>query len=245
MGYTWGKYQAYTSGNLHCIRTGPGSKAFLVTHAHLAGVKDMISGLFNTHCYSHLTEHKYPSYSIYNELKQLDRLVMEHSRQDPEGLYDLMKAWSSLTIASILRDMEGNPSFMNTLLKGLINQKDTPLIQHMTKRVESDEHAMFRLEMSGLCKIYGHPIVYVRESAHEWAKKGTLLKTGLEDMGRTLANMSKLEFSRNYFREMGHWPKLRTTVETPLKIKESHNSGRRDENPVAPWSLEDFDTVTF
>lgn len=80
--------------------------------------------------------------------------------------------------------------------------------------------------MSGLCKIYGHPIVYVRESAREWAKKGMLLKTGLEDMGRTLSNMFKLEFSRNYFRDMGHWPRMRTTIETPSKIKESHNSGR-------------------
>lgn len=64
MTYMWGKYKAYTSGNLHCIRTGPGSKAFLVTHAHLAGVKDMISGLFNTHTYGYLTENKYLSYSI-------------------------------------------------------------------------------------------------------------------------------------------------------------------------------------
>lgn len=42
----------------------------------------------------------------------------------------------------------------------------------MIRKVESDEHTMFRLEMSGLCKIYGHSILYVRESAREWAKKG-------------------------------------------------------------------------
>lgn len=245
MAYTWGRFKAYTSGNLHCIRTGPGSKAFLITHAHLAGVKDMISGLFNTHTYGYLTEHKYLSYSIYKELQTLDNLVRDHSRSDPEGLYNLMKAWSSLTIASILRDMEGNPSFMNTLLEGLATQRSTPLLQYTTKKIESDEHAMFRLEMSGLCKIYGHSIVYVRESAKEWAKKGMLLKTGLEDMGKTLANMFKLEFCRNYFREMGHWPKLRTSVETPSKIKESHNSGRWDENPVSPWSPDDFDSITF
>lgn len=29
MTYTWGRFKSYTSGNLH---TGPGSKAFLVTH---------------------------------------------------------------------------------------------------------------------------------------------------------------------------------------------------------------------
>lgn len=92
MTYTWGKFKAYTSGNLHCINTGQGSKAFLVTHAHLAGVKDMISRLFNTHTYSHLAENKYLSYSIYRELQTIDHLVREHSRLDPEGLYDLMKA---------------------------------------------------------------------------------------------------------------------------------------------------------
>lgn len=182
--YTWGKYKAYNSGNHHCIRTGQGSKAFLETHAHLSGVKDMISGLFNTHSYSRLAENKYLSYSIYNELIILDNLVKDHSRSDPEGLYDLMKSWSSLTIASILRDMERNPSFMDTLLEGLNSQREAPLLQHMIRKVESDEHAMFRLEMSGLCKIYGHSIVYVRESAREWAKKGMLLKTGLEDIAK-------------------------------------------------------------
>lgn len=116
---------------------------------------------------------------------------------DPEGLYDLMKAWFSLTIASVLLDMEGNPSFTNTLIEGMASQRDTPLLRHLTRMVESDEHAMFRLEISGLCKLYGHPIVYVRESAKEWATKGMLLKTGLEDMGRTLANMFKLEFSHS------------------------------------------------
>lgn len=205
----------------------------------------MISGLFNTYTYSQLAETKYPSYSIYQELLTLDRLARNHSHRDPEGFYDLMKSWSSLTIASILRDMEGNPSFMDILLDGPNHHRDTPLLKHLIRKVENDEHALFRLEISGLCKLYGHPIVYVRESAAEWAKKGMLLKTGLEKMGKTLANMFKLEFSRNYFGDIGHWPKIRTTTETPSKIKESHNPGRWDENPVSPWSPDDFDTVTF
>lgn len=54
--YKWGKYSAYTSGNLHCIHTGEGGKSFLVTHSHMAGVKDLISGLFNTYTYSQLAE---------------------------------------------------------------------------------------------------------------------------------------------------------------------------------------------
>lgn len=126
MRYTWGKYSAYTSGNLHCAHTGEDKKAFLVTHAHLSGVKDMISGLFNTYTYSQVAENKYPSYSIYQELLTLDRLARNHSVGDPEGFYDLMKSWSSLTIASILRDMEGNPSFINTLLDGLRHTPPQP-----------------------------------------------------------------------------------------------------------------------
>lgn len=82
MTYRWGKFKAYTSGNLHCIRTGQGSKAFLVTHAHLAGVKDMISGLFNTYTYSQLAEHKYLSYSIYKELQMLKNYTLEWIQRD-------------------------------------------------------------------------------------------------------------------------------------------------------------------
>lgn len=98
----------------------------------MAGVKDMVSGLFNTYTYSQVAESKYPSYSIYQELQTLDRLVRLHSQKDPEGLYDLMKSWSSLTIASILRDMEGNPSFMNTLLAES-TQGNTPTEPSCTK----------------------------------------------------------------------------------------------------------------
>lgn len=148
--YTWVKYASYTSGNLHCIKTGVENKAFLVTHAHMAGVKDMISGLFNTYTYSQVAENKYPSYSTYQELQTLDRLVRVHSQRDPEGLYDLMKSWSSLTIASILRDMENNPSFMNTLLEGLSQHRDTPLLHHLIRRVEDDEHALFRRSIGSL-----------------------------------------------------------------------------------------------
>lgn len=88
--------------------------AFLITHAHMAGVKDMISGLFNTYTYSILMESKYMNYSIYQELLTMDRLVRELPARNPEGLYDIMKAWSSLTIACILRDMEDNTYFIDT-----------------------------------------------------------------------------------------------------------------------------------
>lgn len=83
--------------------------------------------------------------------------------------------------------------------------------------------------------MYGHPIVYVRESAADWATKGMMLKTGLEKMGKHLANMFKLEFCRNYYRDIGQWPKIRM----------AYNSGRWEENPVAPWSPDDFETVDF
>lgn len=56
--------------------------------------------------------------------------------------------------------------------------------------------------MSGLCKLFGHPIVYVRDSAIAWSEKGMILKEGLEHMGIELSNMFKLEFCRNYYRDM-------------------------------------------
>lgn len=95
--------------------------------------------------------------------------------------------------------------------------------------------------MSGLRNICGHIIVYVKESAGDWAFKGTLLQEGLEKM----ANMFKIEFSRNYYKDMGQWLRMKTTVETPAKTKASYDSGRWDENPFAPWDPEDFETVTF
>lgn len=96
----------------------------------------MISGLFNIHTYSHLAEHKYLSYSIYKELQILDQLIRDNSRLDPEGIYDLMKAWSSLTIASILRDMEGNPSFSRDPIKDWPRRSGQDIGQYVQTRVQ-------------------------------------------------------------------------------------------------------------
>lgn len=60
-----------------------------------------------------------------------------------------------------------------------------------------------------------------------------------------MANMYKLEFSRNYYKDMGQWLRMKTTVETPAKTKASYDLRRWDENPFATWGPEDFETVTF
>lgn len=242
--YTWGRYKCYTSGNLHLINLGNGS-AYLVTHAHMAGIKDMLSSLFNTYLYSQVAESKYPNYDLYQEVKKIDDLVKESSSMDPEGIYNLLKSWSSITISCIIRDTEGDKSFNDTLKEGLRQYSGLPLYQHLMRPIEDKEGVHLRLELSGLCKVFGHPIVYVRESARDWATKGSELKLGLEHMGKRLSNMFKVEFCRNYYREMGHWPNLRMGPETPSYIRESKNSNRWEENHLSPWTPEDFDDVFF
>lgn len=99
----------------------------------------MISGLFNVYSYCLLAEHKNSNnYSLTEEMLTMDRLVRDFSAKDPEGLCDIMKVWSSLTIASVLRGRENNPSFLNTLTEGLSTYKDTYLFKHLTRKIDDD-----------------------------------------------------------------------------------------------------------
>lgn len=68
----WGmKGKAY--GNLHVVDHRPG-QAFIITHAHLAGVRDMVSAWFNVLSYSHLHSSKYPGFDMYAEISNCIQL---------------------------------------------------------------------------------------------------------------------------------------------------------------------------
>lgn len=168
------KGRAY--GNLHVVDHRPG-RAFVITHAHLAGIRDMISSWFSVLCYSHLFRDKYVGTDLYDEVTFCIKQGVDYAVKHPVHMYDLMKMWPSLCIGAILRDKENYKTFISALLPD-VPHVEHPLVTWILKLVTTDEDVHVKLEMCGLGKMYGHPIVDMDESINTWIQKGTVMKPG-------------------------------------------------------------------
>lgn len=186
-------------GNLHLVSAGENT-AFLVMHPHLAGVRDMVSSWFNCLVYSHLNRDKYPGHDLYFAVRDLIHDCCDYSRMYPVEVYDIMKVWSSLVIASILRDMEGNDTFYRAIRDSTPHNGHN-LIKNMTKKILTPSDAHIGLELSGLGKIFGHPIIDMESSISSWLEKGSVLKPHKGGMGKRCSQMFKLILCRRYYKE--------------------------------------------
>lgn len=64
-----------------------------MTHAYLAGVRDMISTWFYTLLYSLFYRHNYPGLDLYSEVEYCIRECTDYAARYPEEVYDFMKMW--------------------------------------------------------------------------------------------------------------------------------------------------------
>lgn len=75
--------------------------------------------------------------------------------------------WPSLIIGSILRDIENAPDFLSTVTEDVpFDLKATPFYVQATGTIYSPIHAMLSLEIAGMWKTMGHPIIDMNRSAH-------------------------------------------------------------------------------
>lgn len=86
-------------GNLHMVEHREG-RVFVITHAMLAGVRDMISAWFDTLLYSFLYNDKYPGFSFYKEVEDCIMVMAAHAYNHPIDVYAIMKLWPSICIGS-------------------------------------------------------------------------------------------------------------------------------------------------
>ncbi|CAH0730333.1 unnamed protein product, partial [Brenthis ino] len=109
--------------------------------------------------------------------------------------------WPSLVIGAILRDLESSPVFLATITADvdplLLN---TAFYHQATGTITGVTHAMMKLELAGLWKVAGHPIINMDASILSWRKKGTVIKPGLQSAARKIYNMFKKEFCRQYYK---------------------------------------------
>lgn len=109
-------------------------------------------------------------------------LLLEVLREHGQLTYKLCKMWPSLVIGAILRDLEGSPSFLHTITEDVAwSLKRTRLYSTLIGTVTCAQNAMMRLELAGLWKTMGHPVIDMNKSTANWCRKGTTMKLGLRE----------------------------------------------------------------
>lgn len=230
-------------GNLHLINHHPGY-VFVVTHAHLASVRDMTSAWFDTIMYSLLVRTKYPVHDLYDEVVQCLMLATNYANKQPVDIYDLIKMWPSLCIGTILRDVERYAVFYDALIVD-VPHTEHAFVRRITRAVTGDSQVHLRLELCGLGKIFGHPVIDMERSITTWLDKGTVMKPGKQDMGRRCSEMLKLVLCRRFHEERNRWPPLVFNREEVAHIRDNYRRGVWMESPTRPWMSWDFAGVRF
>lgn len=238
----WGM-EGVAYGNLHLLKKNT-NEAFVISHAHLAGVRDMIAAWFDTLLYSHLSTNKYEGVQLYQEVVNCINLAAMYACDYPVDVYVVMKMWPSLCIGAILRDTEDYDVFLNALSADIPNSNH-PLVRWILRPIDTDQDVHVRLELSGLWKIFGHPIIDMEASITSWVEKGTVLKANKRNMGERCSNMLKLTMCRRYFEERHRWPPLKLSGKEAEHVSASYSRGTWDETPSDPWRSKDFEGIRF
>lgn len=104
---------------------------------------------------------------------------------------------------------------------------------------------MLKLELAGLWKTMGQPIVNMDNSTKNWFKKGTVLKRGLEPAATQINNMFKKEFFRQYYKTHKKWPNVTLSQTVNPQVPTCLHANESGETATHKWSPEDFDGVTL
>lgn len=72
----------------------------------------------------------------------------------------------------------------------------------------------------------------MNESVAAWVEKGTILKSGLEDVAEEIRRAFVLEFSSNYYKQRRKWPNLVFGVMTPI-LNNALKEGTGEKDPMS------------
>lgn len=143
-------------GNLHVVWPSD-SFAYIITHSHFLAVRDCINSWFSALSYGLVASRKYPLYNLYNEVANVIYSVLHDISLYKDDAYDILKCWQPLVIATILKDIEGDPSFLTSLMETVKTFPDSMLIKIATRRITTSNDVHIALELTGLTKCFGHP----------------------------------------------------------------------------------------
>ncbi|CAB3225852.1 unnamed protein product [Arctia plantaginis] len=160
---------------------------------HFLAVRDCINAWCSALAYAYSCNKKYAGYNLYEEVANVSIYK--------DNAYDILKCWQPLVIATILKDIEGDPHFYNSLKEILDKYPNSLLLKVATRHIANTIDVHFALELTGLTKCFGHPELVMDTSIATWVEKGTILKPGLENIAEEIRRAFVLEFSRNFYKQ--------------------------------------------
>ncbi|UDL13960.1 MAG: RNA dependent RNA polymerase [Xiangshan Nyami-like virus] len=232
-----GKLKGCAYGNLHLVHFPEG--IMIITHSHLVALRDCVNSWFSILLYTQIYNHKYPGIDAYKEAESIIKQGIELVITQGTLAYKLLKMWPSLTIACILRDLESRDDFFRTITDDL-DCKDTALYKRLTGRICTTNRAMWELELSGICKCFGHPNIDMTASVNTWVKKGAAGKDIDKNTAQLIVGAFRLELCRQYYKDKKRWPVLSLQSGVPDKIVYCYKNNLWTETPTHPWRPEDF-----
>lgn len=229
-----------------CIIYVTSRTCFLIPYSLVLCFADMCAAWFSVTCYAAIFHDKYPGYSLYQEVEGCLQSMLSLLKGYQQQTYILLKMWPSLVIGAILRDLESSPEFLTTITHDISPYlKNTRFYKLVTGVITDPTHAMLALELAGLWKTMGHPIVNMHNSTRSWFTKGTVMKRGLELAGQNIDNMFKKEFCRQYYKIHKKWPNVLVTDPTNEQVNSCLHANEWGETSTHKWAPEDFEGITL
>lgn len=231
-------------GNLHVVWPSD-SFAYVITHSHFLAVRDCINSWFSALAYGLIASRKYPLYNMYNEVANIIYAALHDISIYKDDAYDILKSWQPLVIATILKDIEGDPSFLLSLMGTQKKFPNSMIIKIATRTLTTANDVHVFLELTGLTKCFGHPEIMMDESVAAWIEKGTVLKPDLAQVAEEVRRAFVLEFSRNYYKQKRKWPNLEFGEFSDPYVKQCYEGGYWGEKPNEPWTTHMFRDTVF
>nr|AVK42865.1 RNA-dependent RNA polymerase [Soybean cyst nematode nyami-like virus]AVK42870.1 RNA-dependent RNA polymerase [Soybean cyst nematode nyami-like virus] len=211
-------------------------------------LNDICSGRFTTYLYSRIADILDPHPAgqraplVLRTFREMDSAVHRHGNM----AYDLFKVLPSLVIGRFLSEEEPETgvAFLETLLKGLDEKKPLskePLTITFTTFDTKHETALY-LELAGLWKCAGHPIIDVTAGIKKVHERGGYMTPGISAAAEGIGHEFKYQFCLEYWQRHKKWPPLRMTTETAPLLRTAYAKGTWPSGRIAP---SDFSTVRF
>ncbi|APG78764.1 RNA-dependent RNA polymerase [Wenzhou tapeworm virus 1] len=145
---------------------------------------------------------------VISTLSSMDHLLTVLGRD----AYAVLKCLPSLATAVVLAKFDplDNGLFLNALLSDLLDEypaiAEDKGFAYLTRTPETDLQAKEILELSGLWKMAGHPVVSFDDGLEAVLEKGFFHKAGLSEINARVMTTFRCIFSYHYFKKHGRWP---------------------------------------
>ncbi|APG78645.1 RNA-dependent RNA polymerase [Beihai rhabdo-like virus 5] len=218
------------------------------TYNELLAVSSSISSQFYALLYCRIADlsNKY-DHSLYDEYCLFREAALNDLHRYRNKAHDIYKALPSLAIAIINKQFDkliDGSRFYNSMIEDLGHLRIAQLVKFMIKPLRDEQDIHIRLELSGLYKSFGYPIIDVEETLNYFHEYATAQPTTIDlTFCQRLRNSFKKYFIKQYFKEHDVFPPLSFTGPIAQPLAESIRKNQWREHSYESWDPDEFENL--